>query len=434
MNNIIIATAGSGKTMNIVREALEAHTADNVLIVTYTIENTKELRNRITKKCGCIPPNIRVKTWFSFLLTECVRPYQNFLYDDMRIKNILFTSRQSAPYIRKSDVKNHYLYKGKFIYSDKVSKFAFDCNYNSGGLVIKRLESIYKSIYIDEVQDLAGYDLEILTLLFNTSIDINLVGDTRQVTYLTHQPQKNIQYRNHKIVDFFKQLEQVGNCTIEYKTDCYRCNQSICDLADSLYPDMPSSTSHNLGSTDHDGIYIVDPNDVENYTKIYSPTVLRYSRRSNTNGLNAYNFGLVKGQNHDRVLIFPTAAIKDFLKRGDGTPLADVTRSKLYVAITRAKYSVAFVYSGPVANANFIKYKVPVSSVIETKKASLKRQESQKILGAFKGYDVIIYKHENRFYLKYSGPPGRAASIPRNLDPDNLTFEQGLSLLNFTDF
>ena len=161
MNHVTIASAGSGKTRKIVKEALKIPVTDRVLIVTYTIENTEELRNRIVKEYGCIPPNIQVKTWFSFLLTDCVRPYQNYMYNSKRIKNILFTSKQSVPYIKESNTENYYLYKGEFIYSDKVSKFAWKCNTKSKGLVIKRLEDIYQSIYIDEVQDLAGYDIEI---------------------------------------------------------------------------------------------------------------------------------------------------------------------------------------------------------------------------------------------------------------------------------
>ena len=45
-------------------------------------------------------------------------------------------------------------------------------------------------IFIDEVQDLAGSDLELIKLLFKTNSNTTLVGDPRQVTYLTHNEKK----------------------------------------------------------------------------------------------------------------------------------------------------------------------------------------------------------------------------------------------------
>ena len=52
------------------------------------------------------------------------------------------------------------------IYSDKLSKFVILANDSSNGKIIERLENIYSHIFIDEIQDLAGYDLEFLKLLF----------------------------------------------------------------------------------------------------------------------------------------------------------------------------------------------------------------------------------------------------------------------------
>lgn len=57
----------------------------------------------------------------------------------------------------------------------------------------------------------------------------------------------------------------------------------------------------------------------------------------------AMNFGESKGLSFDRVLIYPTDPIKKWLQN-HSSELAPTSRSKLYVAITRARYSVAFVY------------------------------------------------------------------------------------------
>ena len=54
------------------------------------------------------------------------------------------------------------------ILSNTVSEFAIDSNIKSNNKVIQRLGEIYSHIYIDEIQDLAGEDIEILNLLFNS--------------------------------------------------------------------------------------------------------------------------------------------------------------------------------------------------------------------------------------------------------------------------
>ena len=58
----------------------------------------------------------------------------------------------------------------------------------------------------------------------------------------------------------------------------------------------------------------------------------------------SYNFGSSKGLEFDRVLIYPTKAITDWLKNQKHENLQPTSKSKLYVAITRAKLSVAFVH------------------------------------------------------------------------------------------
>jgi len=55
------------------------------------------------------------------------------------------------------------------------------------------------------------------------------------------------------------------------------------------------------------------------------------------------NIGLVKGRTFPRVLIIPTAPMLEYLKTGDPEQAGD--KSRLYVAVTRAKFSAAFLLS-----------------------------------------------------------------------------------------
>ena len=78
---------------------------------------------------------------------------------------------------------------------------------------------------------------------------------------------------------------------------------------------------------------------------------LRYSVRSKVNEkYPTNNFGLVKGKSFDHVLIYPTEKMLSFILNGTEIESPEV-KAKLYVAITRARYSVGIVYDYP---ANFV--------------------------------------------------------------------------------
>ena len=79
-NKAILACAGSGKTSQIVEEALNID-GRKTLITTYTTENIAVLKSYLVAREGCVPSNIDVTSWFSFLLKDGVRPYQNYLLE-----------------------------------------------------------------------------------------------------------------------------------------------------------------------------------------------------------------------------------------------------------------------------------------------------------------------------------------------------------------
>jgi len=77
--------------------------------------------------------------------------------------------------------------------------------------------------------------------------------------------------------------------------------------------------------------------------------VLRYSAATKCDPHVAMNFGESKGLTFDRVLIYPHGPARKWLASGDIGYVAKST-AKMYVAATRARYSVAFVYDGKVCN------------------------------------------------------------------------------------
>lgn len=344
-DKLIIAGAGSGKTTHIINSSTTENTR-RVLVTTFTRANEAEIRSKFIKHTGFIPSHITVQTWFAFLLQHGVRPFQGSKYKGV-ITGLLLSSGASAPYTNESDITKHYLTPDHKVYSDKVAKFAIKCNELSNNAVIDRLAQIYDHIYIDEVQDMAGYDLEFIKLLVASKIQVTLVGDPRQGTYSTSNSAKNKKYKKSKVVSFFEQTLAgvvIDNSTLNTN---FRCEPTICNLSNTLFPDFKAVDATNAQlSESHRGVFIIKTTDVDDYLKEFSPMQLRYSAA--TKGVHddypVYNFGTSKGLEFDRVLIYPTKAITDWLKSQKHENLQPTSKSKLYVAITRAKLSVAFVH------------------------------------------------------------------------------------------
>lgn len=369
-NKLIIAVAGSGKTTHIVNEALKIDKREEVLITTYTIENEKEIKSKILQKRKAVPSNITIQTWFSFLLQHGVKPYQGSMNDmlfENDIKGMLLSNEKSAPkydrsgrplfirgggrqYYGEKDFKEFYFSSNWRIFSDKISKFIVGCNTKTNGKVILRLSEIYSNIYIDEVQDLAGFDLEIIKLLFKSNINISLVGDPRQVTYATNHYRKYPKYKNGKIKEFVNtELGKRIKCVIDEESlrKSHRNNQEICDYSSKLYDFEKSETCNCKScrkSTKHEGIFVVRKKDINEYLEQHAPIQLRYNRGIKVNtSIPVYNFGEVKGKTFNRVIIYPTGDILKWIKNNN-IELKDGTRARLYVALTRARHSVAIVY------------------------------------------------------------------------------------------
>lgn len=367
MSNIVyIAAAGSGKTTLLVKKACEIKSPENVLILTYTDSNENEIRNKFHKIQGFIPQNVCIQTWFSFLFQFYIRPYQNYLTnDDFDIKGLIISANNSTATTRRtarSDWKHYYFTKENRALGEKLSELALDCNEKSGNLPLTRLTNIFEHIYVDEVQDLAGYDLDLLKQLFLSKSNISLAGDPRQTTYLTnHNGRKNISFRDGKIIDYLKsQNELKDKFTVDFDTlnKSWRCCQEICDFASNISNNFPRTLSRNEAIVPVKGVYLIKPEDKETFLKVYSNMIqlrLNIKNKSIIQKLKCMNFGESKGLTFDGVLIYPTNDMKDWIENHD-TELAFSTRCKFYVAVTRAKYVVGIVWDKETCSARDIHF------------------------------------------------------------------------------
>jgi len=351
-SKLLIASAGAGKTTLFVKEAIQC--SESVLITTFTEENERQIRKKFVKlNNGVIPPNVTIQTWFSFLIEHGAKPYQGKL-TDKKINGLLLMSEKSGlkyrgkfpVYYKEEEIDKHYFTNDYQIYSDKLAKFVIKCNEKSNGYVIDRISALFQNIFIDEVQDLAGYDLEIIKLLLQTDSTIKMAGDPRQVTYHTHFASKYQKYSEGKIQEFITNECNTLDCDIDLETlkGSWRNNQIICESANKIFPEQPQCKSLQTETTPHDGVFLVTEKDTEKYLNEYSPLQLRYDRRTKKINPNyeVKNFGESKGTTYDRVLIYPTKKMLDWILN-DKTLDSFEIKCKLYVAITRAKFSVAIV-------------------------------------------------------------------------------------------
>jgi DNA helicase-2/ATP-dependent DNA helicase PcrA len=336
----VIAAAGSHKTEFIVTEAL-AHMDKRVLLTTYTLNNLACIQERIYRKAGHIPAHITITSWYGFLTRHWCRPYQRAVFKAPGVLCGIDFQSNPPRFVPEADARRYYCNQAGDLYKDRVADFAVKANAAAGGATVRRLEELYDEVYIDEVQDLAYYDLDVLDSLLHSRIRVVVVGDPRQHTYATNQNSRNRQYRGARIVEWLGQRADL--CVIEHRTVSYRCNQAICDFADALYPDLPATTSANLEVVEPTGTLMLSRADLPAHVAAFSPAVLRHNVRTDTLGLQAINFGASKGSTYEHVVIFPTAPIRTYLRTRDPNGLAAETRSKLYVAVTRARHSVAFV-------------------------------------------------------------------------------------------
>jgi DNA helicase-2/ATP-dependent DNA helicase PcrA len=351
-NIITIASAGSGKSTSIVENALLKEN-DQVLITTFTVECAEELKKIIIEKVKTVPKNIIIMTWMSFLIQECIRPYQLVAYGT-QITRPVFIQGRSAIYSKRTDYK-HFFNSNGDIYSDKLSEFACLCDEKSQGKVITRLEKVFKRIYIDEFQDFAGYDFELVKKILSSNIRVKIVADPRQGTYSTNESAKNGKYKKSGVKDLIELLEKNKLCTIELNNWSYRCNQMICSIADKLYPEFEPTISKNIALTGHDGVFVVKERYVDDYIKKYKPVALRYDKKTKWQDEKIKNFGAVKGRTYDRVLILPNGPILDFLSgRNFKSP------AKYYVGFTRARFSVAILYDDQVSIEGINEWKYEV--------------------------------------------------------------------------
>lgn len=340
MNQLTLAVAGGRKTQSIVEECCALDAGHQVLVVTFTQANQQELRDRLAR-LGPTHCGVDVQGWFAFLMAHWVRPYLPRRFAGRRLRGMDFYG--DPGYVAG---ERRFLNGDGQAYRVHLAQLAFDTNQAASGAAIDRLAHLYDTVYIDEVQDLNGWDLEILSELMASRISLKMVGDVRQAILSTnvHDP-KNSPYRGIKIMNWFAEQEKAGHLTVTRRTETWRCSQTIAALADSIIDKalgFPATESKAQIVSSHQGIFSVAVADAEAYFERFKPLCLRERKDvGNACSLPYVNIGDAKGLESEHVLLWSSGPVVDFLK--SGKPLKEQSACKLYVGTTRARASVAFI-------------------------------------------------------------------------------------------
>lgn len=338
MNKVIVSCAGSGKTTHIVNRAMQLSENNKVLITTYTDANTEEIIKKFYEIFGYKPSNVDILPWFTFQLKHLIRPYQ-LPFIDEQIKNINMVSGISNTFKGKND-KGYYIKDG-YIYSDKIALLAYK-TLSETQYTFSRLSKIYDYIFIDEFQDLEGYDLDIVKYLASKNMNIEIVCDPRQHTFSTHYDKKNHKYTCTPlkfIEDKCKDLFMIDVTTLN---DSYRCPQSTIRYASTIFPDLPQSNS--LKEYENgDGVVFVKESLVNEFLS-NNPNVIQLRNSCSTKVNSNYDvitFGKAKGLSWDNVLIYSTVPMRKSILENDFTEYK--SKSDFYVALTRARHKTGII-------------------------------------------------------------------------------------------
>ena len=339
-SKIYLAAAGSGKTTFLINSLSDAD--QKILYTTFTDENSAVAKEMIYQKYGCIPSNITVLPWFTFLLEHGVRPFQGAAGFGKEKFSGVDLNPEGRNFYKKGTLR-YYCNKSKEIYAAKLPALALKCNECSFGAVIERIKELFDVVLIDEIQDMAGYDYDFIAALLSSGMPVVMCGDERQSTYRTNAGNKN---KGLSLEQYIEKKKLTSLCEIDRATlnGTHRCSKSVIEFANIVYPEFPPTESLCAASNEtHNGVWAIPKSLAQKYCEFLDPVILRHSVATQTaNASLVCNFGKAKGRTYDHVLIYPVADMASWLQDAS-TDLKPQTRSKLYVAITRARFSVGFV-------------------------------------------------------------------------------------------
>lgn len=347
MNDAIVAVAGWGKTEELATAVAREPNPERVLVLTYTETNQLEDALRISGKTSGHKRHATVIGWKSFQLHDIVRPYLPTLYPDRRLRGLANHDIDLMSYPKGAA---RYLTKAGDAYPSLLGLLTKKVIDSSKGTAIRRLECLYDSIYIDEAQDLRGNDLCVLELLLKSNINVHIFLDPRQSTLSTAQKDSKYKkgYPYAEIINLYRKWERRGLLRIRYENTTHRSIPQIAAFSNLIVGDelgFEPTISAVEPRGYHDGVYIIGKADIADYVEKHKATLLALQKSAKYGISDSMNFRKAKGMTRDDIVIVATSPIEKFLT--NGASLKPESSCSFYVAVTRARYSVAIAVTKP---------------------------------------------------------------------------------------
>jgi DNA helicase II / ATP-dependent DNA helicase PcrA len=324
---VIFAVAGSGKTTEIVDRIDEER---RFLIFTYTEENLLNLRKKIVAKHGRVPSSVSVMTYFSFLHSFCLRPLAGL---KTRSRGINFDD--DPPQGRYNDKQQGYYLDGaRRIYVSRLAK-AITKHYPEG--LLRRIELFFDVVLVDEVQDFASHDFNLLLHLARANVEMLMVGDFLQHTYDTSRDGSTLKNLHKSFGGYAQRFRDAG---IVVDTDSLshsrRCSPAVCDFI-SANLGVPIKTHSDRPAR----IIPVESQAQADELRCRSDIVKLFYSKHRQYGCVSQNWGASKGEDHyDEVCVVLNKTTLAKYRSGELAALPPQTLNKLYVALSRSRGDV----------------------------------------------------------------------------------------------
>lgn len=352
---VVLAVAGSGKTYylcNILDE-----TKRNIIIA-YTNENIKNIRNEIYKRFKYIPENTQIMTFHSFIYQYMIRPFDLLIGEYYGVDN--FVSRGISissppaksfnrngfwfknPMYSNDKTLKHYISNKKKYYCDYLSKLIVKTNNKKISLVNFGCENInrfFDCIYIDEMQDFREDNWKLLVKIIEKVKRIFLVGDFYQHSVnATNNTGKPFKFKNKHIgySEYKEYLENIG-LTVDDKSliKSRRCSKEVCDFIKSKLGIEIKSSEINSGEI----IILEDLNEIRKI--IEDDTIIKLVwNLSEKYPFKSVTWGYSKGDTYENVCVILTDTYSKLTEKSFVCNNSVSSTNKLYVALTRSKGNV----------------------------------------------------------------------------------------------
>lgn len=218
---------------------------------------------------------------------------------------------------------------------------AFDNSY------LDRIDKFFDYVFIDECQDFESDDFKWMLSLSELKADVFLLGDFYQKTFSTSK-RGNTGKGIHSDID--RWLGEISKAGFEIDTDTlshsHRCPTVVCDFISSRLRVSIHSCSEEVGSI----VECFDDNSAIKEIMENDGILKLFYQNSSTYKCFSQNWGESKGGEFLDVCVVLNKKTLDSFHKQPLLELAPSTKSKFYVACTRAKRNLYFIPEASVSD------------------------------------------------------------------------------------